>query len=131
MRWPLGVYVEDPRHAAAAPTVFHLLHAAVVRRLARPGGGRVVHLFACGVLGMALNYSAYEARTTGPGCWLFLKGQMEAVLALGMTRGTAVRRVVVLQAVRLVILPVTNDFIAVQGHVRLLGDHDHRADPKV
>ena len=37
---------------------------------------------------------------------------MEAALALGMSRWMALRRVIVPQAVRIVIPPVTNDFIA-------------------
>ena len=37
---------------------------------------------------------------------------MEAGLALGMSRGMALRRVIVPQAIRIVIPPVTNDFIA-------------------
>src|SRR5437773_12212405 len=37
---------------------------------------------------------------------------MEAALALGMSRRMALRRVIVPQAVRIVIPPVTNDFIA-------------------
>src|SRR5271165_7211876 len=37
---------------------------------------------------------------------------MEAALALGMSRWTALRRVIIPQAVRIVIPPVTNDFIA-------------------
>jgi polar amino acid transport system substrate-binding protein len=37
---------------------------------------------------------------------------MEAALALGMTRTTALRRVVLPQAFRYVLPPVTNDFIA-------------------
>src|SRR5437773_5923810 len=37
---------------------------------------------------------------------------MEAALALGMSRRMALRRVLVPQAVRIVIPPVTNDFIA-------------------
>ena len=39
-------------------------------------------------------------------------GQMDAALALGMRRRTALRRVIVPQAFRIVIPPVTNDFIA-------------------
>src|SRR5207247_3780208 len=39
-------------------------------------------------------------------------GQMEAALALGMSPLTALRVVIVPQAVRVVIPPVTNDFIA-------------------
>jgi polar amino acid transport system substrate-binding protein len=37
---------------------------------------------------------------------------MEAALALGMSRKLALRRVIVPQALRIVIPPVTNDFIA-------------------
>jgi polar amino acid transport system substrate-binding protein len=37
---------------------------------------------------------------------------MEAALALGMSKGTALRHVIVPQAVRLVVPPVTNDFIS-------------------
>ena len=37
---------------------------------------------------------------------------MEAALALGMTPFTAIKRVIVPQAFRIVIPPVTNDFIA-------------------
>jgi polar amino acid transport system substrate-binding protein len=37
---------------------------------------------------------------------------MEAALSLGMTRGQALQKVIVPQAVRIVIPPVVNDFIA-------------------
>jgi polar amino acid transport system substrate-binding protein len=37
---------------------------------------------------------------------------MEAALSLGMTKGMALRRIIIPQAVRVVIPPVTNDFIA-------------------
>jgi polar amino acid transport system substrate-binding protein len=39
-------------------------------------------------------------------------GQMEAALGLGMTRRESLRHVVVPQAVRMVLPPVTNDFIS-------------------
>jgi polar amino acid transport system substrate-binding protein len=39
-------------------------------------------------------------------------GQFEAALSLGMTKWQALRHVIVPQAVRLVMPPVTNDFIA-------------------
>jgi polar amino acid transport system substrate-binding protein len=40
------------------------------------------------------------------------KGQMEAALALGFTKWAALRYVILPQAFRIVIPPVTNDFIA-------------------
>jgi polar amino acid transport system substrate-binding protein len=65
-----------------------------------------------GIGGLAINYSAYEAEIYRAGLQAIPKGQMEAALALGMSRWLALRRVIVPQAVRIVIPPVTNDFIA-------------------
>jgi polar amino acid transport system substrate-binding protein len=64
------------------------------------------------VIGLGLNYSAYEAENYRAGIQSIPRTQMEAALALGMTRAQALRHVIVPQAVRLVIPPVTNDFIA-------------------
>ena len=64
------------------------------------------------ILGLGLNYSAYEAENYRAGIQSIPRTQMEAALALGMTRLQALRHVIVPQALRLVIPPVTNDFIA-------------------
>jgi len=64
------------------------------------------------IIGLAINYSAYEAENYRAGLLAVPRGQMEAALALGMTQTQALRHVVVPQAVRIVIPPVTNDFIA-------------------
>ncbi len=42
---------------------------------------------AAGVLGLAINYSAYEAEIYRAGLQAIPIGQMEAALALGMSRG--------------------------------------------
>jgi polar amino acid transport system substrate-binding protein len=68
--------------------------------------------FIVGVLGLAINYSAYESEIYRAGLVAIPRGQLEAALSLGMTRGTAVRRIILPQAIRLVVPPVTNDFIA-------------------
>ena len=65
-----------------------------------------------GIAGLAINYSAYEAEIYRAGLQAIPAGQMEAALALGMSRAMALRRVIMPQAVRIVIPPVTNDFIA-------------------
>jgi polar amino acid transport system substrate-binding protein len=65
-----------------------------------------------GILGLAMNYAAYEAENYRAGLQSVPQGQMEAALALGMTPVTAIRRVIVPQAVRIVIPAITNDFIA-------------------
>jgi len=64
------------------------------------------------VAGLAINYSAYEAEIYRAGLQAIPRGQMEAALALGLSRGAALRYVIVPQAVRIVVPPVTNDFIA-------------------
>jgi polar amino acid transport system substrate-binding protein len=64
------------------------------------------------VVGLGLNYAAYEAENYRAGIQSIPKGQMEAALSLGMMRWQALQHVIVPQALRLVIPPVTNDFIA-------------------
>ena len=64
------------------------------------------------VAGLALNYSAYESEIYRAGLKAVPLGQFEAALSLGMTKWQALRHVIVPQAVRLVMPPVTNDFIA-------------------
>jgi polar amino acid transport system substrate-binding protein len=77
-----------------------------------PNLGVRLNAFTAAVLGLALNYAAYEAENYRAGIQGIARGQMEAALALGMTRLLALRRVILPQAARLVIPPVTNDFIA-------------------
>ncbi len=68
--------------------------------------------FATAIIGLAVNYSAYESEIYRAGLQAIPQGQMEAALALGMSRTQALRHVIVPQATRIVIPPVVNDFIA-------------------
>ncbi|MFO0999145.1 MAG: ABC transporter substrate-binding protein/permease [Planctomycetaceae bacterium] len=77
-----------------------------------PGTHFSISAFWSAVAGLAINYSAYEAEIYRAGLQAIPKGQMEAALSLGMTRNLALRRIIVPQATRIVIPPVTNDFIA-------------------
>lgn len=61
--------------------------------------------FATGLAALALNVTAYNAETFRAGINSIRRGQLEAALALGMTRTQALRRIVVPQALRRV-LPV-------------------------
>ncbi len=113
----LGVYVEVGRGTPLLLQLY-MIYYLVPELLTNTGvpwlaaaGGRLTPT-AAGVLGLAVNYSAYEAENYRAGLLAIPRGQLEAAQALGMTPATAVRRVVVPQAVRLVIPPVTNDFIA-------------------
>jgi len=77
-----------------------------------PEIGINVPAFWTAILGLAINYSAYESEIYRAGLQAIPPGQMEAALSLGMSRALALRRIVVPQAVRIVIPPVVNDFIA-------------------
>ncbi|SPE54710.1 Amino acid ABC transporter, fused permease and periplasmic binding protein [Verrucomicrobia bacterium] len=68
--------------------------------------------FFAGILGLGLNYAASEAENYRAGIQSIPRGQTEAALALGMGRWQTLRHVVLPQALRVVIPPVTNDFIA-------------------
>jgi polar amino acid transport system substrate-binding protein len=64
------------------------------------------------VVGLGINYAAYEAENYRAGIQSIPRGQLDAALALGLSRMMTIRKIVLPQAVRLVIPPVTNDFIA-------------------
>ncbi|HVJ91590.1 MAG TPA: ABC transporter substrate-binding protein/permease [Labilithrix sp.] len=64
------------------------------------------------VIGLGMNYAAYEAEVYRAGIQAVPKTQLEAALALGMSTRLALRRIVVPQALRHAIPNVTNDFIA-------------------
>ncbi|RIK68556.1 MAG: polar amino acid ABC transporter permease [Planctomycetota bacterium] len=106
LKAPLTLYVEVLRGTPVMLQLYVLYF--LLPKLLGVGLGPVV----AAIAGLAVNYSAYEAEIYRAGLQAIPKGQMEAALALGMTRRTALRRVVIPQAVRIVIPPVTNDFIA-------------------
>lgn len=68
--------------------------------------------FVAAVLGLGLNYGACEAENYRAGILSIPKAQMDASQALGMSRRQSLRHVILPQAIRVVIPPVTNDFIA-------------------
>ena len=61
--------------------------------------------FATGIAALALNVTAYNAETFRAGIGSIRRGQLEAAMALGMSRAQAVRRIVLPQALRR-ILPI-------------------------
>lgn len=77
-----------------------------------PNIGIKLSPFMAAFTGLGLNYAAYEAENYRAGILSIPHSQMEAALALGMTRWQALRHVIVPQAMRLIIPPVTNDFIS-------------------
>jgi len=63
-------------------------------------------------LGLGLNYAASESENYRAGILSIPKGQMEAALALGMSPAQAIRHIILPQAIRIALPPVTNDFLA-------------------
>ena len=73
-----------------------------------------------GIFAMTLTYGAYMAEVYRAGIEAVPHGQMEAARSLGMSHGQAMRHVIVPQAVRKVIPPLLNDFIALMKDTSLV-----------
>jgi len=73
-----------------------------------------------GVIGLTLTYGAYMAEVYRAGIEAVPPGQTEAARSLGMSHGQSMRFVVVPQAIRKVIPPLLNDFIALMKDTSLV-----------
>jgi polar amino acid transport system permease protein len=67
---------------------------------------------AAGFVGLSLNEGAYMSEIVRAGIEAIDRGQMEAAKALGMTYGLAMRRIVLPQALKVIIPPTGNEFIS-------------------
>jgi polar amino acid transport system substrate-binding protein len=105
LKMPLGGYVEFLRGTPLMLQLYFIFFFL-------PEAGIRVPALWTAILGLAINYSAYESEIYRAGLQAVPRGQMEAALSLGMSRATSVRRIVAPQAVRIVIPPVVSDFIA-------------------
>jgi polar amino acid transport system permease protein len=73
-----------------------------------------------GIIALTITYGAYMAEVYRAGIEAVPQGQMEAARSLGMSHGKAMRHVIVPQAVRKVIPPLLNDFIALMKDTSLV-----------
>ncbi len=105
LRWLLVAYIEILRGTPLMLQLFVIFFLL-------PEIGLAIPAFYAAIAGLAINYSAYEAEIYRAGLQAVPRGQMEAALALGMSPALALRRIVIPQALRIVVPPVTNDFIA-------------------
>ncbi len=94
-QWGLGF--------APQSAFFQNLSAFTIRSI--PMEGRAI-------IALAFGYGAYEAEVFRAGIQSIGKGQMEAAKSLGMTYFQAMRFIILPQAVRRVLPPLGNDFIA-------------------
>jgi polar amino acid transport system permease protein len=73
-----------------------------------------------GGVALALSYAAYVAEVYRAGIESVHPSQRSAALAIGLTESQAMRHVVLPQAVRRVVPPLLNDFVALQKDVALV-----------
>ncbi|NYJ30482.1 amino acid ABC transporter permease [Galbitalea soli] len=74
--------------------------------------GQALSFFALAVLGLALNEAAYLAEIVRAGILSVDRGQEEAAIALGMSWGQSMWRIVIPQSMRVIIPPTGNEFIS-------------------
>jgi len=75
------------------------------------GGWRVIPEFAALLIGLVVYTAAFIAETVRGGILAVARGQSEAAYALGLPRGKTVRLVVIPQALRVIVPPLTSHYL--------------------
>jgi len=98
------VYVEVIRGIPLLVQIFYIYFAV----------GNLLHLdgFLAAVISMAFCYGAYMGEIFRAGIQAIPRGQMEAALALGLSRSQAIWLVVMPQTVKIILPAIGNEFIA-------------------
>ena len=104
LRWAVKSYVEVMR---GTPLLLQLIYVYYVL----PEVGIRLNAFTAGVLALTLNYSAYISEVYRGGIQSIARGQHDAAAALGMTNALAMRRIILPQAIRVVLPTLGNYFI--------------------
>jgi His/Glu/Gln/Arg/opine family amino acid ABC transporter permease subunit len=105
LTWAAGFYVEFLRGTPLLVQIFAIYYVL-------PAIGINLPDFTSAVIAFSLNGGAYMAEIFRAGIQSIDKGQMEAAQSLGMNYAMAMRLVVLPQALRRVIPPLTNEGIA-------------------
>ncbi len=105
LRFPAQIYIDLFRGTP-------LLVQVIIIFFATPLVGiRITSLFFAGLIALSLNSSAYVAEIFRAGIQSIDKGQMEAGRASGLSYAQTMRHIIVPQAFRRVIPPLTNEFV--------------------
>lgn len=98
------IYVEVVRGIPLLVQIFYIYYALA----------KVVNIpdIMAAVIAMTVCYGAYIGEIFRAGFQSIPRGQMEAALALGLSRGQAIWKVILPQTMRVVLPPVGNEFIA-------------------
>ena len=84
------------------------------------GGGIDLNNLTRGVIALSLGYSAYMAEIFRAGIEAVPKGQIEAAKSLGLKNWQVIRLVILPQALRVIVPPLGNEFIAILKDTSLL-----------
>ena len=105
LRWPAGVYVSAFRGTPLLVQLFLIYYGLPQFGIELPP------LLAAGI-GFSLNIAAYACEILRSAIANVDRGQWEAATVLGMSRGQAMRRVILPQAARTAVAPLSNSFIS-------------------
>jgi general L-amino acid transport system permease protein len=111
--WPyvLGLIVGLPWLAIQIFGNPFTLEIPVLRGFNFSGGSRVIPEFVALTLALSTYTAAFIAEIVRAGIMSVHKGQMEAGSSLGLSRGQTLRMVVVPQAMRVILPPLTNQYL--------------------
>jgi len=115
-RWLATGYIEFFRGLPALLVIFAFGFAVPIAFGWHPPGG----LIGAGLVALIVVSSAYMAETLRAGIQAVPKGQTEAARSLGMTGGRTTVSIVLPQAFRIVIPPLTNEFVLLIKDTSLL-----------
>ena len=105
LSWPAQLYIDVFR---GTPLLIQII---IIFFTTASVGVRMNSLFFAGLVALALNSAAYVAEIFRAGIQSIDKGQMEAGRASGLTYGQTMRHIIVPQAFRRTIPPLTNEFV--------------------
>lgn len=115
-RWIATAYIELFRGLPALVTILFMAFAVPIAFQWRPPGGTA----GAGVVGLVLVAGAYMAETLRAGLQAVPKGQAEAARSLGMSSSRTLIHIVIPQAFRIIIPPLTNEFVLLIKDTSLL-----------
>jgi polar amino acid transport system permease protein len=107
LRWPVAVYIDVMR---GLPLLLVIVFIGFGLPIALQW--RYPNELTPGVTALGLVYAAYIAESIRAGIQAVPKGQMEAALSTGMPYWQAMQHVILPQAFRIVIPPLTNELLA-------------------
>ena len=115
-RWAATIYIEFFRGLPALLVIFTFAFAIPIAFAWRPPGGSA----GAGLVALIIVSAAYMAETIRAGIQAVPKGQVEAAQSLGMPGGWTMVSVVLPQAFRIVIPPLTNELVVLIKDTSLL-----------